>query len=83
MSAKASVKTIAADADGRLFRWVAALTGSKNALKGAGFFLGGALLELVGWRQHACWLSDWRWCPLVSRCLWAWSTLPIPCWWSD
>lgn len=51
MSAKASVKTIAADADRRLFRWVAALTGSKNALKGAGFFLGGALLELVGFRN--------------------------------
>ncbi len=32
----------------RLFRWVAALTGSKNALKGVGFFLGGALLGWVG-----------------------------------
>ena len=51
MSAKASVKTIAADSDGKLFKWVAALTGSKNALKGAGFFIGGALLELVGFRN--------------------------------
>lgn len=33
-----------------LYRWVAALTGSKNALKGAGFFLGGALLTTVGFR---------------------------------
>ncbi|MDG1475024.1 MAG: MFS transporter, partial [Porticoccaceae bacterium] len=33
---------------GRLFSWVARLTGSKNALKGAGFFLGGALLSSIG-----------------------------------
>ncbi|MDQ3269681.1 MAG: MFS transporter [Pseudomonadota bacterium] len=33
-----------------LYRWVAALTGSKNALKGAGFFLGGALLTALGFR---------------------------------
>jgi predicted MFS family arabinose efflux permease len=50
MSAKASVKTIASGADGKLFKWVAALTGSKNALKGAGFFIGAALLEWVGFR---------------------------------
>jgi len=50
MSAKASVKTIAADADGKLFKWVAALTGSKNALKGAGFFIGAALLEWTSFR---------------------------------
>ena len=29
------------DAKGRLFRWVAWFTGSKNAMKGVGFFLGG------------------------------------------
>ena len=34
----------------RLYRWVAALTGSKNALKGVGFFLGGALLGAIGFR---------------------------------
>jgi predicted MFS family arabinose efflux permease len=50
MSAKASVKTIATDSDGKLFKWVAALTGSKNALKGAGFFIGAALLEWTGFR---------------------------------
>jgi len=50
MSAKASVKTIATDSDGKLFKWVAALTGSKNALKGAGFFVGAALLEWTGFR---------------------------------
>ncbi|MAV24861.1 MAG: MFS transporter [Gammaproteobacteria bacterium] len=48
MSAKSSVKLIAGDSEGRLYRWVAALTGSKNALKGIGFFLGGALLSTVG-----------------------------------
>ena len=40
-------------ADGRLrtlFRWVAILTGSKNALKGVGFFLGGLLLTVVGFQ---------------------------------
>ena len=36
------------DQQGALYRWVAALTGSKNALKGVGFFLGGALLTTVG-----------------------------------
>ena len=51
MSAKASVKVLAgAGAESRLFRWVALLTGSKNALKGAGFFLGVALLETIGFR---------------------------------
>ncbi|MGC6486598.1 MAG: organoarsenical effux MFS transporter ArsJ [Planctomycetota bacterium] len=34
-----------------LFRWVAALTGSKNAMKGLGFFLGGALLSTLGFRE--------------------------------
>ena len=51
MSAKASVKTLAGDGgESKLFRWVAALTGSKNALKGAGFFVGAALLEWIGFR---------------------------------
>ncbi|RTZ71242.1 MAG: MFS transporter [Gammaproteobacteria bacterium] len=51
MSAKASVKTLVkGDAEGRLFKWVAVLTGSKNALKGAGFFIGAALLQWIGFR---------------------------------
>ena len=48
MSAKSAVKLLAPAAEGGLFRWVAALTGSKNAVKGAGFFLGAALLGLFG-----------------------------------
>ena len=52
MSAKAGVKTILASSqDSKLFQWVAVLTGSKNALKGAGFFLGGALLQFVGFHD--------------------------------
>ncbi|MGB0713269.1 MAG: organoarsenical effux MFS transporter ArsJ [Gammaproteobacteria bacterium] len=55
MSAKAAVKTLTAggevsDAEQRLFRWVAVLTGSKNALKGVGFFVGALLLEWLGFR---------------------------------
>ena len=47
MSSKSAVKAVAGD--GALFRLVAVLTGSKNALKGVGFFLGAALLELIGY----------------------------------
>ncbi|MDX1346238.1 MAG: MFS transporter, partial [Sedimenticolaceae bacterium] len=51
MSAKASVKAmVGAGGESKLFRWVAVLTGSKNALKGAGYFAGAALLELAGFR---------------------------------
>jgi len=51
MSAKASVKTlIGSGGESKLFKWVAVLTGSKNALKGAGFFVGAALLEGIGFR---------------------------------
>lgn len=51
MSAKSAVKLLVpAGAQGTLYKWVALLTGSKNTLKGAGFFLGGALLALLGFR---------------------------------
>ncbi|MGP3696075.1 organoarsenical effux MFS transporter ArsJ [Rhodobacter sp. NSM] len=53
MSSKSAVKILAPAGDG-LFRWVALLTGSKNAVKGAGFFLGAALLALAGF-QAAIW----------------------------
>ncbi|MCV2865908.1 organoarsenical effux MFS transporter ArsJ [Defluviimonas sp. WL0075] len=48
MSSKSAVKLLAPAEDGGLFHWVAALTGSKNAVKGAGFFLGAALLGVAG-----------------------------------
>ena len=51
MGAKASIKSLVpAEAQGRLYRWIALLTGSKNALKGVGFFLGGWLLATVGFQ---------------------------------
>jgi MFS family permease len=50
MSSKSAVKLLAPQEDGGLFRWVAYLTGSKNAVKGLGFFLGAALLGLAGFR---------------------------------
>ncbi|MFU8865110.1 MAG: organoarsenical effux MFS transporter ArsJ [Rhodobacterales bacterium] len=48
MASKSAVKVLAPKGDGGLFRWVALLTGSKNAVKGAGFFMGAVLLGLVG-----------------------------------
>lgn len=49
MSAKSSIKLLVpADESSQLYKWVAILTGSKNTLKGIGFFLGGLLLTLLG-----------------------------------
>ena len=49
MSAKSAIKVIVpAGQDTALFQWVARLTGSKNALKGVGFFVGGLLLSGLG-----------------------------------
>ncbi|MEL6315731.1 MAG: organoarsenical effux MFS transporter ArsJ [Pseudomonadota bacterium] len=48
MSSKSAVKLLAPTEDGGLFRWVALLTGSKNAVKGLGFLLGAALLATFG-----------------------------------
>lgn len=51
MSAKSAIKTLVpSDAQSQLYKWVAILTGSKNALKGAGFFLGGLLLSVLGFQ---------------------------------
>ena len=51
MSAKSYVKLVVPESDHHgLMRWVALLTGSKNALKGAGFFVGGALLTAFGFQ---------------------------------
>ena len=51
MSAKSAIKLLVPNSTGaesQLYKWVALLTGSKNALKGVGFFLGGALSSLLG-----------------------------------
>ncbi|MDN7138123.1 organoarsenical effux MFS transporter ArsJ [Pseudidiomarina sp. 1ASP75-14] len=51
MSAKSTIKLLVPeDQQGRLYKWVALLTGSKNTLKGVGFFLGGVLLTLLGFQ---------------------------------
>ncbi|MDX1756938.1 MAG: organoarsenical effux MFS transporter ArsJ [Marinobacter sp.] len=51
MSAKSGIKLLVpGQQQGRLYKWVALLTGSKNTLKGVGFFLGGALLMLAGFK---------------------------------
>ncbi len=50
MSSKSAVKVVAGDSQSRLYKWVAILTGSKNVLKGVGFFLGGLLLSVAGFQ---------------------------------
>ncbi|WP_017651956.1 organoarsenical effux MFS transporter ArsJ [Fortiea contorta] len=49
MSSKSAIRLVVPqEAQSSLFKWVAVLTGSKNALKGVGFFIGSALLAAVG-----------------------------------
>lgn len=56
MSSKSAVKLVVPeDAHSALFKWVAVLTGSKNTLKGVGFFLGGFLLATTGF-VHGLWI---------------------------
>lgn len=70
MSAKASVKALAGGgSESRLFTWVAALTGSKNALKGAGFFAGAALLQGLGFRGALAVLAGSLLCVLIVTAL--------------
>ena len=64
MSAKSAIKIVfsnasdtAQEGERYLFRWVAILTGSKNALKGVGFFLGGMLLMALGFNAAVGWLA--------------------------
>lgn len=54
-SSKSAIKASSTQDMGQLFRWVAWFTGSKNATKGAGFFIGGLLLQVAGFRP-ALWL---------------------------
>lgn len=59
MSAKSAIKLLVPEEQqGRLYHWVALLTGSKNALKGVGFFLGGALLALWGFSGAVLFLAS-------------------------
>lgn len=54
-ASKSAIKATSVEGSGQLFRWVAWFTGSKNAMKGIGFFVGGLLLDVVGFRP-ALWL---------------------------
>jgi hypothetical protein len=49
-ASKSAIKATAIAGSSQLFRWVAWFTGSKNAMKGLGFFVGGLLLDLIGFR---------------------------------
>ncbi|QHE89174.1 organoarsenical effux MFS transporter ArsJ [Hydrogenophaga sp. BPS33] len=57
-ASKSAIKVTASQAkeqgSSQLFKWVAWFTGSKNAMKGVGFFLGGLLLESLGF-QASLW----------------------------
>ncbi|MFN9545618.1 MAG: organoarsenical effux MFS transporter ArsJ [Cyanobacteriota bacterium] len=64
MSAKSAIKAVLPPTpddqergERQLFRWVAILTGSKNALKGVGFFLGGVLLTTLGFNGAVGWMA--------------------------
>lgn len=73
MSSKSAIKVLLPpDAQGTLFRWVALLTGSKNALKGGGFFLGSFLLAAVGF-AGALWIMAGS---LALVWLGSWVSLP-------
>ncbi len=56
-ASKSAIKLTAGSASGQLFKWVAFFTGSKNAMKGVGFFLGGVLLQALGF-QASLWLMS-------------------------
>ena len=49
-ASKSAIKLTASTASGQLFKWVSWFTGSKNAMKGVGFFLGGVLLDRLGFQ---------------------------------
>ncbi len=63
-ASKSAIKLTASTASGQLFKWVAWFTGSKNAMKGVGFFLGGLLLDKLGFQ-----VSLWTMAGLLSLVL--------------
>ncbi|WP_261816386.1 organoarsenical effux MFS transporter ArsJ [Vibrio gallicus] len=71
MSAKSAIKTLVSDErQGALYKWVAILTGSKNALKGAGFFLGGVLLSTLGFQGAVLAMATVLFLVLVGSLVW-------------
>ena len=71
-ASKSAIKATSEGGSGQLFRWVAWFTGSKNAMKGVGFFAGGLLLETLGFRS-ALWLMA-----LVLACVLLGVTFSLP-----
>jgi MFS family permease len=71
-ASKSAIKATSEGGSGQLFRWVAWFTGSKNAMKGVGFFAGGLLLETAGFRG-ALWLMA-----AVLGCVLAGVTFSLP-----
>src|SRR5215207_66205 len=70
MSSKSAVKLVVpANAPSALYKWVAILTGSKNALKGVGFFLGSLLLTLLGFQKSLRLLALLVLCALIATAL--------------
>ena len=69
MSSKSAIKLmIPSDAHSALFKWVALLTGSKNALKGIGFFMGTALLTSLGFEQALWAMAASLFVILIASC---------------
>lgn len=63
MSAKSAIKfLVTGNEKNKLYQWVALLTGSKNALKGVGFFLGGMLLTTLGFSQAMLAMASFLFC---------------------
>ena len=71
-ASKSAIKATSVGDNAQLFRWVAWFTGSKNATKGAGFFVGGALLQAVGFAP-ALWLMAAMLCGVFVL---VWTGLP-------
>lgn len=65
-ASKSAIKLTAGSASGQLFKWVAFFTGSKNAMKGVGFFLGGLLLQTLGFQVSLWAMAALLACVLVG-----------------
>ena len=71
MSAKSAIKTLVTDdQQGLLYKWIAILTGSKNSLKGAGFFIGGLLLSVAGFKGSVLIMAAVLTLVLIGSLLW-------------
>ncbi|WP_017220549.1 organoarsenical effux MFS transporter ArsJ [Moritella dasanensis] len=76
MSAKSAIKLLVPKGndtanDNKLYHWVAVLTGSKNALKGVGFFLGGVLLTTFGFKDAILLMA------VILLFVWLWSLFSL------